>query len=58
MKLISVMFSNILGFDGIIWLVAIFNTLIFLSVKKISSDIYNKMHLMVFAPHGKNSEGI
>ena len=49
MKL-SVIFSNIIGFDGLIFLLAALNVYIFLSAKRAANVLYMSMHHSVYSP--------
>ena len=51
-----VFFSNIIGFDGIIFLLAIVNVMIFLVTKKSVDELHDKMHVSVFVPGKKKSQ--
>ena len=51
----KVIFSNIIGFDAIIFLLAVVNLFIYLKAKKAIIDLHNKMHLSVFVPGKQRS---
>ncbi len=50
MNIISILFSNILGFDGIIFLFAIGTGLVWRYAKRSADDFYKKMHPTSYAP--------
>ncbi|MBR6874590.1 MAG: MotA/TolQ/ExbB proton channel family protein [Ruminococcus sp.] len=52
----GVIFSNFIGFDMIIFLVAVANGLVFYFTKKSADELYNKMHLTVFVPGSRKAQ--
>lgn len=46
----SVIFGNIAGFDGFIFIVAAVNIFIFISAKRAAARLYNCMHRQVYTP--------
>ena len=46
----SVIFSNIIGFDGLIFILAAVNGVIFVSAKKAVNRLYSSMHKQVYTP--------
>ena len=55
MKLISVIFRNLFGYDILIFIAAIFTAVIYRRLKQSADKLYKKMHLTVFVPDGGNS---
>ena len=51
----DVIFSNIIGFDGIIFLLAIVNGIIYFFTKRSVDELHSKMHLSVFVPGKRRS---
>ena len=47
---LGVIFSNIIGFDGLIFIVAGINIYIFLAAKKGAEALYSSMHRNIYAP--------
>ena len=45
-----IIFSNIIGFDGLIFILAAINIFVFLAAKKSSDDLYRNMHRSIYAP--------
>ncbi len=45
-----IIFSNIIGFDGLIFILAAINIFVFLAAKKSADDLYNNMHRSIYAP--------
>ena len=46
----SVIFKNIIGFDGFIFIVAAVNIFIFISARRAAARLYNCMHRQVYTP--------
>ena len=46
----SVIFGNIIGFDGFIFIVAAVNIFIFISARRAAARLYNCMHRQVYTP--------
>lgn len=60
-NIFSVIFMNLLGYDLLIFLTAIFTGVIYYALWQSASRLYDKMHLTVFVPDGgaskKEAEG-
>ena len=54
-KVFSVIFKNFWGFDGLIFIVAVFTVVIYYFLIKSAKRLYNKMHLYIFVPDGGES---
>lgn len=54
--LFKVIFMNLLGFDLIIFLVAIANAVVYYFTKRSADELYKKMHLTVFVPGSAKSQ--
>lgn len=52
----SVIMMNLIGFDMIIFLVAIANGVIYYFTKKSADELYRKMHLTVYVPGSRKSQ--
>lgn len=52
MKLISVIFMNLWGYDILIFLAAVFTAAVYRRLKQSADKLYKKMHLTVFVPDG------
>ena len=52
MKLISVIFMNLLGYDILIFFAAFFTAVVYRRLKHSADKLYKKMHLTVFVPDG------
>lgn len=52
----KVIFMNLLGFDLIIFLVAIANAAVYYFTKRSADELYKKMHLTVFVPGSQKSQ--
>ncbi len=52
----SVIFMNLLGFDLIIFLLAIVNGILYYFTKQSANELYRKMHLTVFVPGSRQSQ--
>ena len=52
MKLISVIFMNLWGYDILIFLAALFTAVVYRRLKQSADKLYKKMHLTVFVPDG------
>lgn len=50
MKLISVIFMNLWGYDILIFLAAVFTAVVYRKLKYSADKLYKKMHLTVFVP--------
>lgn len=55
-NLLSVIFSNLLGFDMLVFILAGFTAFIYRSLKTSADKLYKKMHLTVFVPHSDSSK--
>ena len=51
----GVIFSNIIGFDGIIFLLAAVNGVVYFFTRKSVNELRSKMHLTVFVPGRRRS---
>ncbi len=47
---LSVIFSNIIGFDGLIFIAAAANAAVFRLAKKSAEELYGSMHKKIYAP--------
>ena len=60
-NIFSVIFMNLLGYDLLIFLTAVFTGVIYYALWQSASRLYDKMHLTVFVPDGgaskKEAEG-
>ncbi|MCR5022340.1 MULTISPECIES: MotA/TolQ/ExbB proton channel family protein [Ruminococcus] len=54
MKLISVIFMNLWGYDILIFLTAVFTAIVYRYLKMSADKLYKKMHLTVFVPDGSS----
>lgn len=52
MKLISVIFMNLWGYDILIFITAVFTAVVYHYLKRSAEKLYKKMHLTVFVPDG------
>ncbi len=52
----SVIFRNLIGFDMIIFIVAIINGVFYHFTKRAADELYRKMHLTVFVPGSAQSQ--
>ena len=52
----KVIFSNIIGFDMIIFLLAAANGVVFYFTKRYADELFDKMHLTVFVPGSRRSQ--
>ena len=52
MKLISVIFMNLWGYDILIFIAALFTAVVYRRLKYSADKLYKKMHLTVFVPDG------
>lgn len=52
MKLISVIFMNLWGYDILIFITAVFTAVVYHYLKHSAEKLYKKMHLTVFVPDG------
>lgn len=50
MKFLSVIFSNFIGYDILIFILAGFNTVVFHFLKKSADRLYKKMNLTIYVP--------
>lgn len=50
MSLFDVIFRNIIGFDGIIFILAVINCFIFIYARKAAVKLYESMHKKIYAP--------
>ena len=55
MKLLSVIFMNLWGYDILIFITAVFTFAVYHFLKKSADKLYKKMHLTVFVPDGGTS---
>ncbi len=55
-NIFSVIFMNVLGYDLIIFLAAIFTGVVYYALKESADKLYKKMHLTVFVPDGGASK--
>lgn len=55
MKLLSVIFMNLWGYDILIFITAVFTTAVYHFLKLSADKLYKKMHLTVFVPDGGKS---
>ncbi|WP_295155077.1 MotA/TolQ/ExbB proton channel family protein [uncultured Ruminococcus sp.] len=55
MKLLSVIFMNLWGYDILIFITAVFTAAVYHFLKKSADKLYKKMHLTVFVPDGGTS---
>lgn len=54
-NIFSVIFMNILGYDMIIFITAVFTGFVYFFLKKSADRLYRKLHLTVFVPDGDGS---
>lgn len=54
-NMLSIIFSNLLGFDMLIFVTALFTAFVYKALKSNSDKLYKKMHLTLFVPHAKAS---
>lgn len=52
MKLMSVIFMNLWGYDILIFITAVFTAVVYHYLKRSAETLYKKMHLTVFVPDG------
>lgn len=52
MRLFSVIFMNLWGYDILIFITAVFTAVVYGYLKRSAERLYNKMHLTVFVPDG------
>lgn len=53
MSVFSTIFSNIIGYDGLIFLLMIGNIIVFILAKRYIQVLYDAMHIRVYAPAAK-----
>ena len=56
MKLFSVIFMNLFGYDILIFIAAVFTAAVYRRLKQSADKLYKKMHLTVFVPDGGRSK--
>ena len=55
-EFLTVVFSNLIGFDGLIFILAIINVIVFIMACRSAKKLYNTLNLSVYVPGQEASE--